>query len=231
MGSGTAIEKIFVLQSAGGEEINEIKAQARALGIPLSAVPAEKLERYTQSVTQGVVAIAGLIQYQQLQDIIDFVIAQGRAPLLVVLDGITDTRNLGAIARSAHCFGADALVLPQSNSAAVTDDAIKTSAGALERLAVCREASIEQIVDTLHLNGINTVAMVLDTAHELAAEQLDGPLALILGAEDKGVGAYVLRKAQRLVKIEQSQGFDSLNVSVAAGIALYECSKQRAINA
>ena len=127
MQHGKNIEKIFLLQTATGEEIALIKKKAKEQNIALSLVPQEKLMRFTQANHQGVVAIAGLIEYQQLQDIISVTFDKGESPLIIVADGITDTRNLGAIARSAYCYGAHALVLPTSNSAAITEESIKTS--------------------------------------------------------------------------------------------------------
>lgn len=226
--AGREIEKIFLLQSAVGAEISEIKHKASQLNIAISFVPQEKLQRFTQGNHQGVVAIAGLVQYHTLQDIIDITVDAGKTPLIVLLDGVTDTRNLGAIARSAYCFGADALILPVSNTASITEDAIKTSAGALENLMVCRVPSVEQALDILHLNGIHTVAAALDEKGiELEEAALHLPVTFILGAEDKGVSKYVLKNAKDLVRIPMPGNFDSLNVSVAAGIILYETYRLR----
>lgn len=228
--SGRAIEKIFILQSAGGEEINLIKKKAKVQNIALSLVPAEKLERFTAANHQGVIAIAGLIAYQSLQDVISMVVDRGETPLIIVLDGITDTRNLGAIARAAHCYGAHALVTPVSNSAAVTEEAVKTSAGALETLHVCRVASVEEAFDILKLNGIATVATLLQTDTMVHQVDLALPTALILGAEDKGVSNFVRKHADHLVRIPMAGNFDSLNVAVATGIILYEAHRQRTHN-
>ncbi len=226
--AGKNIEKIFVLQSAGGPEINEIRTAAKAQNIPVSSVPAEKLQRFTQANHQGVIAIAGLIQYHELQNVIDLAVDAGKTPLIIVADGITDTRNLGAIARSCHCYGADALVLPMSNTAAITEDAVKTSAGALESLPVCRTPSVEQAMDTLRLNGIAVYASALEkTSKKINEVDMNLPLAFVLGAEDKGVSKFVLSNADQLVQIPMNSDFDSLNVSVAAGILLYECFQKR----
>lgn len=225
--NGTDIEKIFMLQTATGEELAQIKKGAKAADIPLSYVPQEKLTRFTQGNHQGVIAIAGLIQYQPLQEIISQVVDKGETPLVVLLDGVTDTRNVGAIARSAYCYGAHALILPASNSAAITEDSIKTSAGALEHLPVCRVASVEQAIDILHLNGLQLVASTLQSETMMDKVDLTVPLAVVMGAEDKGVSAYVLKHADNLIKIPMSNKFDSLNVSVATGIILYEVFKHR----
>lgn len=224
---GKDIEKIFLLQTATGAEITAIRQLAKAQNIALSLVPQEKLSRFTTALHQGVVAIAGLISYLPLQEVISQVVDTGNAPLIVLLDGITDTRNLGAIARSAYCYGAHALVIPAANNAAITEDALKTSAGALEHLSVCRVASVEQAVDIMHLNGLQIVATALQQSQAIAAADLSVPLCIVMGAEDKGVSSYVLKKADHLVRIPMSENFDSLNVSVAAGIMLYETFKQR----
>lgn len=221
------IEKIFILKTATGEELATIKTLARKLDIMLSYVPSEKLDKFTQANHQGVVAIAGLIKYQPLQGIIDQVVDAGKVPLFVLLDGITDTRNLGAIARSAYSFGAQAIIIPSANNAAVTEEGIKTSAGALEKIPVCRVASVQQAIDILKLNGIQIAATTLETSKDISEAPLDEPIAIVMGAEDTGVSPYVLKTADHLVRIPMSDQFDSLNVSVAAGIMLYQTFIQR----
>jgi len=221
------IDKIFLLQTATGEEITAIKKAAGTQNIALSLVPQEKLSRLTKANHQGVVAIAGLIRYQPLQEIISRTVERGEVPLIVLLDGITDTRNLGAIARAAYCYGAHALVIPTANNAAITEEAIKTSAGALEHLDVCRVASVQQAIDILQLNGIQTLASALHATQVISAIDLSVPLAFILGAEDKGVSPYALKKADYLARIPMTGNFDSLNVAVASGILLYEVYQQR----
>lgn len=224
---GKNIEKIFLLQTATGEEIALIRKKAREQNVPLSLVPQEKLSRFTQANHQGIVAIAGLIEYQPLQDLISMAFDKGEAPLIVVADGITDTRNLGAIARSAYCYGAHALVLPVANSAAITEESIKTSAGALEHLPVCRIASVQQAMDILQLNGIKSLATALHSNHLISDVNLKDPLAIIMGSEDKGISDYVHKHADQLVRIPMAGNFDSLNVSVATGVVLYEVHRQR----
>lgn len=225
--NATEIDKIFLLQTATGEEVSAIRRAAKERNIALSLVPAEKLSRLTRANHQGVVAIASLVSYQPLQEMISRAVDKGEAPLIVLLDGITDTRNLGAIARAAYCYGAHALVIPGANNAAITEEAVKTSAGALEHLAVCRVASVQQAMDTLQLNGIQTVASTLGSDTLLRNIDLSVPVALILGSEDKGVSAYVLKKSDHLARIPMAGNFDSLNVAVAAGILLYETFSQR----
>jgi tRNA G18 (ribose-2'-O)-methylase SpoU len=152
--SGAAIEKIFMLRSASGPEINTIKNLARNLNIPVSQVPVEKLDHLTKSQHQGVVAWASLLHYIDLQAGISHIVEQGQTPLFVLLDGITDVRNVGAIARSALCCGAQALILPTSHAASLTEEAVKASAGALHKILLCRIPSVPQAIDVLKLNGI-----------------------------------------------------------------------------
>lgn len=224
--NGTSIEKIFILKSATGDELYTIKDAARRQDIAISYVPAEKLNRFTQANHQGVIAIAGLITFQPLQEVISQAVDQGIAPLLVILDGITDTRNLGAMARAAHCYGAHALVVPATNNAAITEEAVKTSAGALESLPICRVASVEEAISIVKLNGIQTIATTLDAKEMITKVDFKIPTAIIMGSEDKGISSFVLKHADVLAKIPMSNNFESLNVAVATGVILYEAYRQ-----
>ena len=228
MSEGKNIDKIFLLQSATGSDVDLIKQTAQAKAIPVSRVPAEKLNRFSRANHPGVVAIAGLIPFQPLQEIISRTIERGEVPFIVMSDGITDTRNIGALARSAYCYGAHALILPASHNASITEEAIKTSAGALEHLPVCRVKSVEVAYDILHLNGIATIATSLSATQSIAAVDLTAPTAWVLGSEDKGVSSFVLKKSSDIVRIPMSDKFDSLNVAVAGGILFYETFRQRA---
>src|SRR5690606_38977417 len=157
----------------------------------ISLVPQEKLDRLSRGNHQGVIAFAALIPFQPLQEVISQAVDKGEAPFIVMVDGVTDTRNIGAIARSAICYGAHALVIPASGNAAITEDAVKVSAGALEILPVCRVVSVEQAMDVMKLNGIKHIATTLQTDKLLHEAELNVPLCVILGAEDKGVGKFV----------------------------------------
>lgn len=219
------IDKIFIQQSSTGQEIAEIQKLSKQKNIATSYVPIEKLNRFTHAHHQGVVALTALTEYMPLQDVIDFINEKGETPLFALLDGITDTRNLGAIARSAFCFGVHAIIIPISNNAAITEEAIKTSAGALNQISICKTPSVEQAIDTLKLNGIQIVAAALQTDENIDSIDFTIPTAVVLGAEDKGVSSYVLKTADNLFQIPMSGNFDSLNVSVAAGIIFYEANK------
>ena len=227
---GVAIEKIFMVRSATGPEISEIRKAAKLLNVPLSLAPAEKIDSLSKANHQGVVAWAALLNYVDLQSAISHVVERGQTLLFLVLDGVTDTRNVGAIARSALCCGAQAIVLPTSNSASITADAIKTSAGALNKIMLCRVPSVQQAIDIFKLNGIMVVGTFMKGSVPVYECQFSLPTAVVMGAEDTGISKDVIRRADTLIKIPMAADFDSLNVSVAAGIILYEAMRQRLLN-
>jgi len=224
---GTAIEKIFLLRSATGSEINEIRKLAKDNNIPLSQVPVEKLNHLTKAQHQGVVAWTSLLQYVDLQNAISHIVEQGQTPLLILLDGITDVRNVGAIARTALCCGAQGIILPTSSSASLTEEAIKTSAGALRKIMLCRIPSVPQAIDILRLNGIQVLGTQMQGSIPVYEANLSIPSCIVMGAEDTGISKDVIRRADQLIRIPMATDFDSLNVSVAAGMILYEAVRQR----
>lgn len=224
---GVSIEKIFLLRSATGPEVGVIKKLAREANIPLSQVPAEKLDGMTRVQHQGVVAWGSLLNYVDLQAGISHVVDQGQTPLFLLLDGITDVRNVGAIARSALCCGAQALILPTSHAASLTEEAVKTSAGALHKILLCRTPSVPQALDVLKLNGIQVLGTQMKGSVPVYEADLTIPSAIVMGAEDTGISKDVLKRADQLIRIPMVTAFDSLNVSVAAGMVLYEAAKQR----
>ncbi len=227
---GTAIEKIFLLRSATGPEINTIRQLARERNIPLSQVPVEKLNNLTKAQHQGVVAWGSLLQYTDLQEGISFVVEQGQVPLFVLLDGVTDVRNVGAIARTALCCGAQGLILPVSSSASLTEEAVKTSAGALNKILLCRTPSVQQAIDILRLNGIQVLGTQMQGSIPVFEADMLGPSCIVMGAEDTGISKDVIRRADALIRIPMSATFNSLNVSVATGMILYEAMRQRILN-
>lgn len=224
---GAAIEKIFLLRTATGADINTIKQKAREFNIPVSQVPVEKLDYLTKVQHQGVVAWASLLHYVDLQAGISFVVEKGETPLFLLLDGITDVRNVGAIARSALCCGAQAIILPTSHAASLNEDAIKTSAGALGKILLCRTPSVQQAMDVLRLNGIQILGTQMRGSVPVYESNLVIPTAIVMGAEDTGISKEVLKRADQLIRIPMAANFDSLNVSVATGMILYEALRQR----
>jgi 23S rRNA (guanosine2251-2'-O)-methyltransferase len=225
--SGRAVDKILLQRNTAGESIAEIRQLAREYNIPVQVVPVEKLDSLTRANHQGVIAFAGLVQYMDLQQVIDHVVGVGGTPLFMMLDGVTDVRNIGAIARSALCCGAQALVIPDKGTGALNEEAMKSSAGALERIHICRVASLLKAVDTLHLNGIRVFTSEMNASKKVFELPLTEPCCIVMGSEDKGVQAYIHKAADEHFTIPMAGDFDSFNVSVAAGIILYEAMKHR----
>ena len=224
---GKALDRIFLQNTAHGKEIDELRLLARENAVPINKVPIEKIDNFHVTNHEGCVAVISKIRYLELQQVISFVVDKGEVPLFLLLDGVTDIRNIGAIARSAYCFGVHAIVIPEKGVGALNEDAILTSAGALEHIAVCRVNSLMKAVDELHLNGIRVFAAEMEASKEISACPLHEPSAIIVGAEEKGIFPGLSRICDEQFKIPMSGDFDSLNVSVATGIALYEVHRQR----
>jgi len=225
--SGRAVDKILLQRNTAGEAIAEIRQLARENNIPVQVVPAEKLGSLTKANHQGVIAFAGLVQYMDLQQVVDHVVGAGSVPLFVMLDGVTDVRNIGAIARSALCCGAQALIIPDKGVGALNEEAMKSSAGALELIQVCRVPSLLKAVDTLHMNGIKVFTSEMKAEKKVFELSLAEPCCIVMGSEDKGVQPYIHKAADEFFTIPMAGNFDSFNVSVAAGIILYEAMKHR----
>lgn len=225
--SGRAVDKILLQRNTAGESIAEIRELAREYNIPVQVVPVEKLGSLTKANHQGVIAFAGLVQYMDLQQVIDHVVNNATVPLFVMLDGVTDVRNIGAIARTAVCCGAQALVIPDKGVGALNEEAMKSSAGALERINICRVPSLLKAIDTLHLNGIKVFTSEMRAERKVFELPLAEPCCIVMGSEDKGVQPYIKKAADEFFSIPMAGDFDSLNVSVAAGIILYEAMKKR----
>lgn len=224
---GAGIDKILLFKNASGEVINEIKKLAKDQNVPVQYVPNEKLNSLTNINHQGIIAFRSSVQYLDLQDVVDWINNKGEAALLLMLDGVTDVRNIGAIARSAVCCGAHALIIPEKGVGALNEDAVKSSAGALEKLNICRVNSLLKAVDDLHLNGIKIFTSEMNAKQRLHELNLSEPCCIIMGNEEKGVQSYLSKAADEHFSIPMKGEFDSLNVSVAAGIILYEAMKQR----
>jgi 23S rRNA (guanosine2251-2'-O)-methyltransferase len=225
--SGKQLDRIYILATAHGEIISEIKQLAFGHQVPVNKVPIEKLNSFHIPDHEGCIALLSKISYQDLQQIISFVVDEGRVPLFLILDGITDIRNIGGIARTAYCCGADAIIIPDKGVGALNEDAILTSAGALEKIAVCRVNSLMKAVDELHLNGIKVFASDMRSDKNVFDCEFKEPCAIIMGSEDKGIYPALLKICDEKFKIPMSGDFESLNVSVATGMILYEIMKQR----
>lgn len=221
------IDKILVRRELQGELSKELFGVLKGKDIPVQRVPVERLDRITRKNHQGVIAFIPAISYQKLENIIPFVYEQGKDPFIVLLDGITDVRNFGAIARTCECAGVDAIVIPERGSVTVNADAIKTSAGALHVLPVCKEKSISQSIRFLQESGVKVVVATEKATENYTDVVYDGPVAIVMGSEDTGVSPENLRISDQLVKIPQFGTIGSLNVSVAASVMVYEVVRQR----
>ena len=225
--SGTPIEKVMLQQGIRGEMEKELRHLCRDENVLLQVVPKERLNKIVRGNHQGVIALQALIRYYRLEDVLPGIYEKSETPLIVLLDGVTDVRNFGAIARTAEASGAHALVIPQKNSAQINAEAMKTSAGALATIPVCRESSLIAAIEFLQLSGIKVLASSLEATKPLYELDLRQPAAFILGAEGEGISPAVARAAYEQFVIPQKGTTDSFNVSVAAVMMLYEAMRQR----
>lgn len=222
-----SLDRIYLQSNIHGPVIEEIKALSAKEIVPIHKVPVEKLNSFNVSNHEGCIAQISKIQYQDLQQIISFTVENGDVPLFIILDGVTDIRNIGAIARSAYCFGVHAIIIPDKGVGSLNEDAILTSAGALEQIAVCRVSSLMKTVDELHLNGIKVFASEMIADKKIGDIDFSEPCAIILGGEEHGVYPALMKICDDTFKIPMLGNFESLNVSVASGIILYEVNRQR----
>ena len=225
--TGRNVEKVILRRDATGDGTRSVRQAATQRGIPVQYVPGNKLDKITRAEHQGVIAFVSPIQEQDLDGVIAAAYDAGQAPLIVAVDGVTDVRNIGAIARSAECFGAHALLVPLVGSARLGPDAVKSSAGALMRLPVCRTKSLPKALARAMEHGLRVVALSEKGVDMLAEEALGGPLVMVMGAEDTGISTPILRIAEKLLRIPMAGAIGSLNVSVAAGIALHTVLRAR----
>lgn len=225
--AGRDIDCVMVKKDLGGDLANELFALIKQYGIVTRRVPVERINRITRKNHQGVVAILSAVTYHRLDNIVPMLYEEGRLPFMVLLDGLTDVRNFGAIARTCECAGVDAIVIPERDSVSVNADAVKTSAGALLHLPVCRERSILGAVKFLKENGYQIIAATEKAEINYTQADFTVPVAIVMGSEDVGISPEVLRQADTLVAIPQFGKIGSLNVSVAAGVMIYEGVRQR----
>lgn len=225
--SGVEIERIFLqnnMSHAGLKKLADEKS------IPVNKVPAEKLKSFNVDNHGGVIALRSKIIYQDLQDVISHTVENGETPLLLILDGITDIRNIGGIARTAYCCGVQAIIIPQKGVGALNEDAIATSAGALEQISVCRVKDLAEAIDLLQLNGIKVFASEMTAKDSILDVSLTDPAAIVMGSEDKGIQPALYRKCDTVFRIPMRHDFESLNVAAATAIILFEAMRQRLVN-
>jgi len=225
--SGKQLDRIYLQNNMPGKLVEEIKSIALQHNIPINKVPVEKLDGFNITGHEGIVAQIARVQYLDLQEVISFIVEKGETPLFLLLDGITDIRNIGGIARTAYCCGVHALIIPEKGVGALNEDAVLTSAGALEKISVCRVNSLMKAVDELHLNGIKVFASEMSANKNVFDCDFKEPCAIIMGNEEKGIYPALMKVCDEKFKIPMTGDFESLNVGVATGMILYEVMRQR----
>jgi 23S rRNA (guanosine2251-2'-O)-methyltransferase len=225
--AGKQIDRLLVKQGLQGPLYHELMSEVKKNGIAYQIVPVERIELVTRKNHQGVLAWLSLIEYQHIGNLLPMIYEKGDDPLIVALDGVSDVRNFGAIVRSAECLGAHAVLIPEKGSARITADAVKTSAGALHSFPVCREKSIVRSIEFLKESGLKVISATEKSGTDASKAQLKGPAVLILGSEEKGISRELLALTDCEVRIPMTGSINSLNVSVAAGILIYEIVRQR----
>ena len=224
---GKQVDKILMKIGQNNELTQELTELIRENHIPVQRVPVERLDRITRKNHQGVIALMSPIAFCQIEDVVAQVFDEGRMPFVVALDGVTDVRNFGAIVRSAECAGVDAIVVPEKGASRIGPDAVKTSAGALHKVPICRTSSMKKTLQTLMDSGLTICGATEKTENLYYNQNLTGPLCLVMGAEDTGLSDDVMRLSEPLVKIPILGSIESLNVSAAAAVLMYEVVRQR----
>lgn len=219
---GKDLQKIFILRGVKSDRQGQCLTLAKEREVPVQFVPAEKLDRLTRKNHQGVVAFLSPVEFANLPNLLFQLFSEGVTPRLIALDGVTDVGNFGAICRSAEGLGFHGIVIPSTGSAPLSEDAVKTSSGALLRLPVCRVVHFGKALDELKSSGVQLVGMTEKANDELASVHIDGPVCLVMGNEETGLSTESLRLCDRLVRIPMAAKMGSLNVSVAAGIGMYQ---------
>lgn len=225
--AGKTIDKLLLKKDLSGDLARTLINLARDKGIMVQRVPVEKLNRITRKSHQGAIAMLAAVTYYKVDQVLPAVFDEGMNPFFVILDGVTDVRNFGAIARTCDCAGVSAIVIPEKGSVSVNGDAIKTSAGALNYLPVCREKSLQDAITYLRNSGCRIIGTSDKNSVNYTAEDYTGPVALVLGSEGKGISSEIMRQCDAFVKIPEFGNINSLNVSVAGGIMMYEVVRQR----
>lgn len=228
--SGKEIESLFVQRGLSGPLFAEFKALVKEQNVAFQQVPIEKLNRITRKNHQGVIAVISPITYHDIEDLLPTIYEKGETPLLLMLDGVTDVRNMGAIARTAECAGVHAIIVPKKGSAEINPDAIKTSAGALYKIPVCRQDSLGRVAKFLIDSGVQLVVSTEKTKESIYDVDYTTPSCIIMGAEDVGVSDDLIRISDKLAKIPMFGEIESLNVSVSAAVVIYEAVRQRNIS-
>jgi len=229
LNSGKEIEKVFVFKSMQPHKAAELNTLTKQFEIPLQYVPKEKLNKFTRENHQGVVAIVSPVAYVNIETLLPTLFETGKAPFLLILDKVTDVRNLGSIARTAECAGVDAIIVPSRGSAMINADAVKTSAGALSNVNLCRSHNLKDTIEYLKNSGVRLIAATEKSDKPFYELNYTDPCAIVMGSEESGISEAYLKMCDEMVQIPMSGKTQSLNVSVATGIVLFEGVKQRSI--
>jgi len=225
--AGKQIDRLLIRQGLQGATYHELMTLVKANNIVYQIVPVERIELVTRKNHQGVLAWLSVIEYQYITNLLPMIWEKGEDPFIVALDGVSDVRNFGAIVRTAECLGAHAIMIPEKGSARITADAVKTSAGALHSFPVCREKSIVRAIEFLKESGLKVFCATEKSGVLASDAELTGPSVLVLGSEDKGISRELIALSDYQVKIPMTGAIESLNVSVSAGILMYEIVRQR----
>ena len=225
--AGKDIDKIFLSKTISNDTAQEIIELARSLQVPVQRVPVQKIDRITRRNHQGVLAMLAAVTYYHLEDLVPQMFDEGENPFIVILDGVTDVRNFGAVARTCECAGVSTIVIPDRESVSVNADAVKTSAGALNYIPVCREHNLVKSIKLLRDSGFKIVGTSDKQQMPYTQADYTGPVAIVLGAEDKGISPEIMKLCDTQVLIPEFGHINSLNVSVAGGIMIYEVVRQR----
>lgn len=228
LNSTLQVERVYLRATLSGEIEKEVRRICTQRDIPLKKVPDIKLDKLTRNKNhQGIAAVTAIIQYQEIDDILPMIFEQGHAPLCILLDNVTDVRNIGAIARSIEVLGGHALILSGNNAGMINEDSVKASAGAILKINVCREKNTLEALKKLKAHGLKSVATILGVETSIHQAELLDPLVLVIGNEGDGLHTSISSACDLRVTIPQQGTTDSLNVSVALGICLYEILRQR----
>lgn len=227
--NGKELDRVFIQRNLTGPAAAALKKMLREHDVHPVEVPIEKLNRLTRSNHQGVVAFITEVAYQKLENVVPILFESGRVPMVVMLDRVTDVRNFGAICRTAECMGVGAVLIPERGSAPANGDAMKASAGALNRITICREHNLKNAIDYMKESGFTVVGCSEKGSHSIYATDLSGPLCIIMGSEEDGISPEYLKRCDQIARIPMMGTVGSLNVSVAAGMVLYEAVRQHSL--
>ena len=227
--AGKQIDRLLIKQGLQGSLYHELMTEVKTHNIVYQIVPLERIELVTRKNHQGVLAWLSVIEFQYIANLLPMIYEKGDDPLIIALDGVSDVRNFGAIVRTAECLGAHGIIIPEKGSARITADAVKTSAGALHSFPVCREKSIVRSIEFLKDSGLKVISAAEKSGITASEAPLTGPAVLILGSEDKGISRELIALSDHQIMIPMTGAIGSLNVSVAAGILLYEIVRQRSL--